>query len=86
MFSGHQGSKWRDTTLSMLDRVVQGLNVAKDVCGIPPAEIALGVACVLLTTIKVQLRFPCDNELSIHAYSGHNVQQRRFHQAWTVLR
>ena len=48
-------SKGRDAVLSTLDVVIQGLNLAKDACGIPPAQIALGSASVLLTTIRVRI-------------------------------
>ena len=51
-----QQSKGRDTVLSTLDVVIQGLNLAKDVCAIPPAQIALSSAGILLTIIRV--RFP----------------------------
>ena len=54
MFSSSGRSKQRDVTLSALDGVIQVLTVAKDGCGVPPAQIALGSACVLLTTIKVR--------------------------------
>ena len=48
-------SKGRDAVLSTLDVVIQGLNLAKDACGIPPAQIALGSASVLSTTIRVRI-------------------------------
>ena len=46
-------SKGRDVALSTLDVVIQGLNLAKDACAIPPAQLALGSASVLLTIIRV---------------------------------
>ena len=54
MSSKPKQKKGRDVALSTLDGVIQALGVAKDVCGVPPAQIALGSACVLLTTIKVR--------------------------------
>ena len=51
-----QRSKGRDGALAALDVFIQGLNLAKDTCGIPPAQIALGSASVLLTMIRA--RFP----------------------------
>ena len=53
MLSKLQRSKRRDAALSALDGFIQVLTAAKDGCGVPPAQIALGSACVLLTTIKV---------------------------------
>ena len=46
-------SKGRDVVLSTLDVLIQGLNLAKNACPIPPAQIALGCASVLLSTIRV---------------------------------
>ena len=44
----------RDGVLSALDVLIQALSLAKDSCGIPPAQIALGSAAVLLTMIRVR--------------------------------
>ena len=46
----------RDGVLSTLDLFIQSLTFAKDACGIPPAQIALGSAVILLSMIRV--RFP----------------------------
>ena len=46
-------SKGRDVVLPTLDVIIQGLNLAKDACPIPPAQIALSSASVILTTIRV---------------------------------
>ena len=54
MFSSSEQSKRRDVSLSALDGAIQVLSVAKDDCGVPSAELALGSAYVLLTTIKVR--------------------------------
>jgi hypothetical protein len=51
-----QQPKGRDTVLTTLDLFIQALNIAKDACGIPPAQVAFGSATVLLTMIRV--RFP----------------------------
>ena len=56
MASRSQSPKGRDGALSTLDVLIQVLGLAKDTCGIPPAQIALGSAVVLLTMIRV--RFP----------------------------
>ena len=53
MASTPQPPKGRDGVLSTLDVFILGLGLAKDSCGIPPAQIALGSAVVLLTMIRV---------------------------------
>ena len=50
-----QQPKGRDGVLSALDVLIQALGLAKDTCGIPPAQIALGSAAILLTMIRVRL-------------------------------
>ena len=49
-----QQQNGRDGVLSALDVLIQALSLAKDSCGIPPAQIALGSAAVLLTMIRVR--------------------------------
>ena len=56
MASTSQPQKGREGALSTLDALIQVLSLAKDACGVPPAQIALGSAVVLLTMIRV--RFP----------------------------
>ena len=48
-----QPPKGRDNLLSALDVLIQALNLAKDACGVPPAQIAFASASVLLTMIRV---------------------------------
>ena len=63
MSSTPKEKKGRDVALSTLDGVITVLGAAKDACGVPPAQIALGSACVLLTTIKVPSLLFLDDEL-----------------------
>ena len=56
MASISQPQEGRDRVLPTLDVFIQVLNIAKDACGIPPAQIAFGSASVLLAMIRV--RFP----------------------------
>ena len=79
-------SKGRDVVLSTLDVVIQGLNLAKDACGIPPAQIALGSAIVLLTTIRARFHRLCEAELLTHVYLGYNSQRSRLCRPWAGLR
>jgi hypothetical protein len=55
MASTSQRPKGRDGALSALDLLIQTLALAKDACGVPPAQIALGSAVALLTMIRVRL-------------------------------
>jgi hypothetical protein len=54
MASTSQRQKGHDHVLPTLDVFIQALNIAKDACGIPPAQIALGSASTLLTMIRVR--------------------------------
>jgi hypothetical protein len=74
MTSTSQRPKGRDRVLSALDIVIQGLDIAKDSCGIPPAQAAFGVVSALLTMIKVHFPLPCDKLRPTHAHLGHHVQ------------
>jgi hypothetical protein len=58
-----QHPKGRDGVLTSLDLLIQALNIAKDACGIPPAQIAFSSASVLLTMIRVRLSLLCDEQL-----------------------
>jgi hypothetical protein len=63
MSSTSQQPEGRDAVLPTLDVFIQVLGIAKDTCGIPPAQIAFGSATALLTMIRV--RFPplCEDKL-----------------------
>ena len=54
MASTSQQQKGRDRVLPTLDVFVQVLNIAKDTCGIPPAQVAFGSASVLLAMIRAR--------------------------------
>ena len=78
MGSMFQRPKGRDGVLSTLDVFIQGLNLAKDTCGIPPAQIAFGAASILLTMIRVRFPLLCGEEFLTPAYLGHYGQQSGF--------
>jgi hypothetical protein len=63
MASTSKQQKGRDGVLSTLEVFIQGLNLAKDTCGIPPAQVALGSASILLTMIRVPP--PCSETANI---------------------
>jgi hypothetical protein len=56
MTSTSQQPIGRDGVPTTSDVFIQGLGLAKDTCGIPPAQIAFGTAYALFTMIRV--RFP----------------------------
>ena len=55
-----QRPQGRDGALTSLDVLIQVLTLAKDTCGIPPAQVAFGSAVVLLTMIRVRFSPLCD--------------------------
>jgi hypothetical protein len=69
-----QPPKGRDGVLSALDVLIQALNLAKDTCGIPPAQIAFGSASALLTMIRARFLLLCEDGLLIRVYLGHDGQ------------
>jgi hypothetical protein len=69
MASESQLPQGRDVILPTLEAFVQALNIAKDACGIPPAQIALGSASTLLTMIQVCLPLHRENRLLTRIYS-----------------
>ena len=78
--------KGRDVVLPTLDVFIQALNIAKDACGIPPAQIALGSASTLLTTIRVHFTLPCEDELLTDMRPGHDGQLPGLCKPWEELR
>ena len=72
MASNSQRPEGRNGALSALDAVILVLSLAKDACGIPPAQIALGSAAALLTMIRVRSLLLCDGYL-LTLYLGFHV-------------
>ena len=54
MASTSQQPKGRDRVIPTLDVFIQVLSIAKDTCGIPPAQVAFGSASVLLSMIRAR--------------------------------
>ena len=86
MASTSQQQKQRDGVLTTLDVFIQGLSIAKDACGIPPAQIAFGSASTLLTMIRVRLSPLLRDSLLTHAYLGHDGQRSGFRRPRKGLR
>ena len=77
--------KGRDSVLTTLDVVIQALNIARDACGVPPAQVALGSASVLLTMIRVHFPPLYEGRSLNYLYSGYDVQQSGLRRAWAGL-
>jgi hypothetical protein len=68
----------KDRILPTLDVFIQVLNIAKDSCGIPPAQVAFGSASVLLTTIRARFLLPYNEDELLTRFSlGHDGQRSR---------
>jgi hypothetical protein len=74
MASTSQPPKGRDVVLPTLDVFIQALNITKDACGVPPAQIALGSACTLLTMIRVSFLLLREDVPLTQVYLGHDGQ------------
>jgi hypothetical protein len=70
MASASQRQNGCDVVLPTLDVFIQALNIAKDACGIPPAQIALGSASTLLTVIRVSFLL-CEDGTLNHVRLGY---------------
>ena len=70
MSSASQRPKGRDGALSALDVLIQVLTLAKDTCGIPPAQVAFGSAVALLNMIRVCFTQPRYDELLTRVHLG----------------
>ena len=74
MASTSQQQKGRDRALPTLDVFIQVLNIAKDTCGIPPAQIAFGSASVLLAMIRARFPLLGGDALLTRVSPGYNGQ------------
>jgi hypothetical protein len=86
MASTPDRQKERDVILPTLDVFIQALNIAKDACGIPPAQIALGSASTLLTMIRACFPPLCKGGPLTHVYLGHIGQLSGLCRPRTELR
>ena len=85
MASPSQRPKGRDGVISTLDLVIQGLTLAKDTCGFPPAQAALGAASALLAMIRVRSPLFYRGGLPVHVYSGLRGQQTGLRRPWAGM-
>ena len=66
MDANSKRQKRKENALSLLDVAIEALNLAKDVCGIPPAQAVFGSVSILLTMIRVRSPLFSDDLFWIH--------------------
>lgn len=86
MASTSRRQKERNRALPVLDAVIQVLSLAKDSCGIPPAQAVFGVACAILTVIRVRFFPLCHGGFLSRSGLGLFGQQTRLRGFWASLR
>jgi hypothetical protein len=75
-----------DGALVTLNAAIDILNLAKDACGIPPAQAAFGAVSILLTMIRVSSLQFCGDGLLVHIYPGFHGQRTGLRRTWAELR
>ena len=68
--------KVQENTLSTLNVLIEGLNLAKEISSITPAKAAFGSVSVLLGMIRVRSSSLCDVERLVHVRQGHCAQPK----------
>lgn len=86
MTSVFQRQKGREGLRLTLGVFIQTLNLAKDTCGVPPAEAAFGCAGVLLTMILVRSLPLYEYELLDRVSAGYHGKKSGLPRACTGLR
>ena len=77
MVKNSSQTKGRNRAFSTLEALVKILALAKDACGIPPAQVAFASVSTLLTTIGVCTLSSHCHKLPILVYTGQNDQEAR---------
>ena len=84
MASKLQRQKGCDGVRSTVDAAIQDINLAKNTCGVAPAQVAFGSTRDLLITTGVRFLLSCDDELlplytfQFHSASMLNTSPRSF--------
>ena len=65
-----QRPKERNGTISSLNVAIDTLNLARDISGIAPAQVAFGSVSTLLTMIRVRFALFCTDKLLVDTYPG----------------
>ena len=86
MTSTSQQPKGRERVLPTLDVFIQVLSIAKDTCGIPPAQVAFGSAGVLLSMIRARFPQLCKDDILIRVSPGYVGQRSGFRRPRPGLR
>ena len=66
MDANSKRQKRKENALSLLDVAIGALNLARDVCCIPPAQAVFGSVSILLTMIRVRSPLFSDDLFWIH--------------------
>ena len=81
-----QRQKSRAGVFPELDAAIQDLNLARDTCSVPPAQVAFGSTSDLLVSTGVcSLTFHGD-KLAVNVYPGLYSRQTGLPGPWAVLR
>ena len=86
MASTSQQPEGRDGVISTLDVFIQTLTLAKDTCGVLPAQVTFGSAVVLLTMIRVRLLLLRGDKAFNSRRLGLDGQRSRLRRSWAGLR
>lgn len=81
-----QRPKERETTLSTLNVLIDGLNDAKDISSITPAQAAFGSVSALLVMIRVRFLLLRDVELLGHIYLGLHAKPAGLRRPRDIMR
>jgi hypothetical protein len=82
MASTSQQPRRRGGVTTVLDGSIQALNLAKDTCGVPPAQVAFGSASAFLTMIKVHI--PLSTRTALWLKPIH-IQTPSIHREYVIL-
>ena len=78
MASTSKQPREREKTLSTLNVLIEGLNLAKELSSVTPAKAAFGSVSALLVMIRVRFLPLCGNGLMTHVCLGLSGQPAGF--------
>ena len=85
MASTSQQPKEREKTLSTLNALIEGLNLAKEIATIAPAKAAFGSVSVLLAMIRVRSPSFYDAEFLANVHLGLYGQRAGLRRSWGIM-
>ena len=81
-----QRPKGKDCVLSSLDVAIDGLNLAKEISSIAPANAVFGTVAILLTMIRASFLLFYDGMLQAHTQPGYDGKRSGLRRARVILR